>query len=370
MVVKIRERRKKNGKSALYLDKYYGSFNGEPPKRKKEVIRGVWIYTKPKNKAERDHNKEQKRFAEKIATQLQHRFNHKKHGFVSDDSQNANFIDFFLYLSESKDTKSNRENWKGAYNYLVQYAGEVVPFRQLDIEFVEGFKFFLQKKAFAKKTKKQLSINTQVSYFRKFKTSFKEALSKGYLTINYASNVKGISEEETLREYLTQEELEKLAITKTKPKILKRAFLFACLTGLRFVDIEKLTWNDVEEYKPNKFRLKFRQQKTQAIQYLTLHPQAIIQMGERKKQKERVFNGFKRDYNKLKLWTTKAGIDKNITFHSARHTHATLLMTYGVDLYIIKEILGHKHIHTTEIYTKIVNERKESAIDKLPIFKI
>lgn len=369
MKIKLRSRERKNGKSKLYLEKYYGLVNGKY-KRKTEVLKRIWIYTNPKTKEERKHNKEQIILAEKFVTKLQNEYNHKQYGFINEDSQNANFIEFFCLLAETKDSKSNEGNWKSSYNYLIEYAGELVMFKEINVEFLEGFKRFLQKNAFAKKTGKQIAVNTQVSYFRNVKSAVKEAFIKGYLNINYAARVKGISEEETEREYLTQEEFERMATTPFQPNVMKRAFIFACLTGLRFVDVQKLTWNDIEEYKEGKYRLKFRQQKTKGLQYLVLHPQAVEQLGYKKALSERIFHGLKKYYPKLKQWATKAGVDKNVTYHTARHTHATFLMTYGVDLYIIKEILGHKHIQTTEIYTKIIDERKEKAMDKLPTFNI
>lgn len=368
MKITVRTREMQNGKSNLYLDKYFGIVNGKV-KRKTESLKGLWIYTKPKSATERSHNKEQAKLAEKIAIKLQNDINHNNYGFVNESNFKANFIDFFLMLADSKQNQNNEGNWKSAYKFLLQYAGNYVAFKDLNIEFVDGFKNYLQNKAF-KKNGEKISINTQVSYFRKLKAAFKEAVRKGYLTINHATNVEGIKEEETNREYLTKEEFEKLAKTPLNPDVLRRAFIFSTLTGLRFGDVKKLTWDKIEEYKPNKFRLKFRQQKTKGLQYIVLHQQAVEQMGSFKSSNEIIFENLKYDNEKMKIWAANAGIDKNLSYHVSRHTAATLLMTYGVDLYVIKEILGHKHIHTTEIYTKIVDERKEGAIDKLPIFDL
>ncbi|WP_418514113.1 site-specific integrase [Corallibacter sp.] len=367
MKVKVRIREGKKGKSHLSLDKYWGSVNGKS-QRKTESLK-LWIYTKPQTPEQRTHNREQKLLAEKIATKLQNEHNHNKHGFVNDDKLNGNFIEFFYLLSDEKKNENNEGNWKSAYKHLVKYAGDKVTFRELSVEFVEGFKNYLQQEA-TKKTDEKLSVNTQVSYFRKLKAAFKQGVKRGYLTVNYSSQVEGIKEEETYREYLTKEEFEKLANTPLKPDVLRRAFIFSCLTGIRFGDVKKLTWEDIEEYKEGKFRVKFRQSKTKGLQYLILHPQAVQQIGEKKQLSDKVFFGLKYDNERIKTWAAKAGIEKNLSYHVSRHTAATLLMTYGVDLYIIKEILGHKHIHTTEIYTKIVDERKEGAIDKLPTFDI
>ncbi|PZR30689.1 MAG: hypothetical protein DI538_22200 [Azospira oryzae] len=67
----------------------------------------------------------------------------------------------------------------------------------------------------------------------------------------------------------------------------------------------------------------------------------------------------------LARWMLRAGIHRDITFHCARHTHATLLLTQGVDIYVASKLLGHKHIKTTEIYTKVTNMKSQEAIKKL-----
>ena len=68
----------------------------------------------------------------------------------------------------------------------------------------------------------------------------------------------------------------------------------------------------------------------------------------------------------LHRWAEQAGIKKHITFHTARHTHATMLLTLGVDLYTVSKLLGHTNIQTTQVYAKLVDESKKKAIDLIP----
>ena len=68
----------------------------------------------------------------------------------------------------------------------------------------------------------------------------------------------------------------------------------------------------------------------------------------------------------LNRWCAKAGINKKIAFHTARHTFATMLLTLDVDLYTVSKLLGHKDIKTTQIYAKIIDKKKRDAVNKIP----
>lgn len=153
---------------------------------------------------------------------------------------------------------------------------------------------------------------------------------------------------------------------------LRIASLFSCLTGLRWSDIEKLTWGEIEETDQSDISLlKYRQKKTGRSEYLPISNQARELLGARKPQSERVFPDLKYSATNntiLKNWILSAGIEKNITFHCFRHTYATLQLAGGTDIYVISGNLGHSNLKTTEIYTKITNEKKVEAADKIKLY--
>jgi len=93
-------------------------------------------------------------------------------------------------------------------------------------------------------------------------------------------------------------------------------------------------------------------------------------LGERTSPTDRVFIGLKYSaWHNLHLqqWMLKAGITKSITFHCARHTYATLQLTLGTDIYTVSKLLGHKDLKTTQIYAKIIDEKKREAANRIKL---
>jgi hypothetical protein len=66
----------------------------------------------------------------------------------------------------------------------------------------------------------------------------------------------------------------------------------------------------------------------------------------------------------------RAGITKDITFHCARHTFAVLQLTLGTEIFTLSKLLGHSELKTTQIYAKIIDEKKREAVNKIPDISI
>jgi integrase len=174
---------------------------------------------------------------------------------------------------------------------------------------------------------------------------------------------------EAQRNFLTLDELNKLVKTNCYDPMLKRAFLFSCLTGLRKSDITSLIWSELELID-KRYAIRFRQQKTKGIETLWISDQAFSLLGEPGKPEEKVFPGLKINsyYSKyLFLWLHEAGITKKISFHCARHTFATLQISQSTDLYTVSKMLGHKNIKTTAIYAKVIDKLKQDAADRIKL---
>lgn len=207
------------------------------------------------------------------------------------DLDNKSFLDYFIYLT-NKRKGSNFSNWLSASKHLNEYGKGNIRFGDLNQMYCEDFKDFLINVNANTYNDKKLAPNTVFSYFNKFKAALKQAFKDGYLPTDVNSTVSSVKQAETHRNFLTFEELNKLANTECEVPVLKKAALFSALTGLRFVDIENLTWRELEFIKGNGYFIKFTQQKTDGTEYMPISEQAYKILGTPKDPDEKVFEDF------------------------------------------------------------------------------
>lgn len=248
---------------------------------------------------------------------------------------------------------------------------EEILFKQvMDYAWLNGFKHYLQNKH-KKKNGKKLAVNTQSAYLRKLKLYIYEACNEGKIPSHSNEDVEPIKETETEKLSLTSKELEILINDPTSYTTpVKKAFVFCCLTGLRYGDIKDLQFQDISEKKHKgkpSFFIKRRMNKTKDFVEIFLDKMVLDLIEFKKGKKGLVFVGLE-DYHrpKIKDWVQSKGIEKNVTFHCSRHTHATILVENKVDIYTIKELLGHKSIATTSIYLHTNEENLHNASRVIP----
>ena len=363
MNIKIKQSPLKNNRSSLCLEVYAQG------KTKIKGL-GMFIYQKPSTVLEKEHNKVTMLRAESIKAkrilEMQEGDFDINLGFRSQGS----FIEYFFKLvRERRKEESNYGNWLSAYKHLVTFCGgKELRFCDCNEAFVKNFKNYLMT-ANLTKSNTQLSINSVISYLNKLKAALTQAFNDKYILENPGKRIKSPPPVESDRKFLYKEEIEILAKTPCSLPILRNAFLFSCYTGLRWSDINKLTWNEVIS-PDGKWEIHFRQKKTRFLQYHPISEEAYSLLGERRGDDERVFKGLRYSAwtnHLLQQWVTMdAGIRKKISFHCARHTYATLLLSSGGDIYTVSKLLGHKDLKTTEIYGKIINSKKDEVVNLLP----
>ena len=377
MKVHLRKKKLKTGRQSLYLEFYKGVktlSNGKVKHLRNYEYLQLYLIEDPKTTAEKKKNQEQLELAEQILAIRKAEVYQGRYNLKNDTKGKVGLLDFYVQKKEERyQSKGNYDNWDAAQKHLEAYCSPSITLDDIDLDFIKGYKKYLDTVAVTQSNKK-LSQNTKNAYYNKFKACLNAAFEEGYLNENYIKKVKGFSAAESTREYLTSDELQKLSKTPCPIPLLKRAFLFSTLSGIRWSDINKLKWSEVRDEGVDNsgnfiFRIVFQQKKTEGVEYLYISQQARELLGERKGPNDRVFKGLRYSAHmnlQLLRWCMFAGINKHITFHSARHTNAVLLLENGADIYTVSKRLGHREIRTTEIYAKIIDKKMKEAANLLP----
>ena len=232
---------------------------------------------------------------------------------------------------------------------------------------------YIHRRLVSGSKERTLTDATIHSYFKFVTAVLNKASSKGLIAVNPVAALEmrerpqGRSPERT---FLSLEEVSRLIDTPCPSyPILKNMFLFACFTGLRSSDVKALTWKKVDDNM-----IGTTMQKTQKAVYIPISNNARRWLPERGSAgpEDKVFTGYptiNTVCRTIDKWAKDAGIDKHVTFHIARHTFATLSLEYGADLYTVSKLLGHQRVTTTQIYAKIVDKKKEEAVNLIPDLK-
>ena len=279
-------------------------------------------------------------------------------------------LSFITYYEQQMDkrTGKNYNVWTSAYNYLKEFTNGNLLFANLDEKFCNDYRDYLLTAKSKRRHTTTIAQNTAHSYFNKFKAVLKQSFKDKMIPFDLNALIKPIAQADTKRVFLSLDEVNRLVKTECINPILKKASLFSTLTGLRFSDIEKLKWSEIVCNSKGKYSIEFQQKKVSRHEYLPISVQAYNLLGEPKEPQQKVFEGLQYSayQNQILLkWLRAAGIQKHATFHSFRHSYATLQLTSGTDLTVISKMLGHKDLKTTLIYAKIVNESKEEATNKI-----
>jgi integrase len=378
MAIKVTLRQKSisKGRQSLYLDLYPAiphPETGEPTRRE---FLGLYIFDKPKTPIDKQHNAETLLISESIRQKRENFLNkpeiyseYEKEQLRKKEKGEKCFVEYFTKLA-NKRKASNYDNWISALNYLNDFTKGKLKFADLNEKLFEEFKEYLLTTKSKKSDKTTLSQNSAVSYFNKVKATLKQAYKDGILQSDLNAKISPIKTVETRRGHLTIEELNTLVKTPCNNDLLKRSALFSALTGLRFSDIQKMVWGELEYIEGQGYFLNFRQKKTKGIENYPISEQAVSLLNEKCDPTTKVFKGltYSAYHNKqLFQWINSAGITKDITFHCFRHTFATLQLFNGTDIYTVSKMLGHKDLKTTQIYAKIVDATKRIASDKIKL---
>ncbi len=223
-------------------------------------------------------------------------------------------------------------------------------------------------------TTHKLHINSIAGYWSTFRAVLHTAYREHKIIENPNGFLERIDTIPTEKEHLSRQELINLANTPCLSPVLKKAFLFSCLTGLRKSDIKQLTWDKIQPYGDGGMYITLRMQKTQQLVNNPVSNEALELIGffdedENRKPTDKVFAGFNDSLTQtpLKNWLKEAGITKHLSYHCSRHTFGSLQVEAGTSVYTVQHILGHKNVATTQIYAAMADESKRESVDRITL---
>ena len=239
---------------------------------------------------------------------------------------------------------------------------------QLDFEFLSNFEFYL-------KTEKKVGHNTTAKYISNTRKIINECISKGWLKNDPFRNYK-IKVHETTPIFLTEEELEKIETKEFSIKrlsLVKDMFIFSCYTGLSFIDVTNLTPHQISTGIDGKKWIFTRRQKEDTASNIPLLPKVMDIIKKYADDPKSVNKGrllpmlSNQKMNAyLKEIADLCGINKELTYHCARHTFATTVtLSNGIPIESVSKMLGHKKIQTTQHYAKILDKKVSLDMDIL-----
>lgn len=257
------------------------------------------------------------------------------------------------YVQHSDRRESTKENLFTTITVLQEFRPGL-DFKDITYTFLKDFEAYLREKG--------NGINTVAKHLRQFRTLVNEAINQGYIHADaYPFRKFKIKQEKGRHEFLTPDELKKLEnleVHDLKLRHVLDAFLFCCYVGLRFSDFCQLTPSNFIRVNGKRW-LHFKSIKTGIELRLPLHllfEGKALAILDRNCITEFASLGSNSEVNKaLSVITSMARIKKHVTYHTARHTCATLLIHQGVPITTVQRLLGHTSVKTTEIYSEILS---------------
>jgi len=268
--------------------------------------------------------------------------------------------DLILYMGKFAESYegNTRRTWDKAIKHVKSFFGNAFPIEELTRT---------RCREFAEYLKRNLNTNSANTYFQKFKQTLKRLLDDQVIEHDLASGII-IPKKAANKHYLTLEEIKIIVETPINDIHVKNAFLFSCFTGLRVGDLQKLMFSNI---KAN--RIDFTMEKTKDRLSFNLPSEAVNIIEQQRilcKQTKSDFvfpmGSYSSARAKWKRFFKYTSIDKNITFHCGRHTFGTLCVTSGIDIFTISKLMGHKDVKVTQVYLKLLDEKKDEAVKMLP----
>jgi site-specific recombinase XerD len=385
---KLQQSTLSDGRISLYLEYYLGRtqwFDEETGKtivkhdRKKETL-NLYLIANPRTPIERQNNKEVLDLAKEIRAEREQELKADRDGFRLKSNKKINVFDFMQTYYENY-TKGDKRMIKAAIKRFAGFIAIEYPIYKHNISPDQLNKDMMLK--FVEYLQSISKGEGALTHYKRFKKIIKYAVEHGILKKNPCAGVVCKADEDALtKDILSLEEMGLLLNTHYKEQNLnvRRAFIFCLYTGIRFCDVVELEYGNVDY--SNRL-LTFNQKKTQGHSSkswvtIPLNDGLFSLIGKQPKNDngepidKKIFDLPSQTMclKGLRHWVTKAGINKHITWHCARHSFAVNILNNGANIKTVASLLGHSGLKHTEKYTRAVDSLKEAAINSLPELKV
>lgn len=376
-----------DGRESLFLDYYFGYQMVYSEKLDREVARkdrkreflSLYLWQAPRTPIERQQNKETLELAKKIRFERGQELLESVEGYRLKKSRDINFMDYFQAYID-KYTKKDIRMVEIALNRFRDFLKDTPEYKkfakcikpeQITKDMVEAFTEYLQGRSVGEGAK---------SIYARFKKVIKYAIEHDAMIKNPCTGITiKVDEQQLKKEVLSQEEIQVLIAThydNENPNI-RNAFILCLYCGLRFCDVKDLTFANVDY--SNKL-LRFEQSKTKGHSassgvVIPLNDGILKLIGEPSdpdKRDEAIFPlpSYEMCLKALRRWVKRAGINKHISWHCARHSFAVNILNNGANIKTVASLLGHSGLKHTEKYTRAIDNLKQDAINSLPELKL
>lgn len=379
---KLQQKKLLDGRLSLYLEYYLGRAQWVDEDTGKTMVKhdrrkeflNLYLIPTPKTPIEREANRKTLDLAIEIRIEKEQALKASRTGKRLSPTRKVNLLEYYqTYLDNY--TKADKRMIKASLERFKNFLKESYPMyqhtirpEQLNKDMMAAFVEYLESKSYGEGA---------LTFYKRFKKVIKYAVEHNVISKNPCNGVICRVDENALKkDILSIDEMKILLGTfydAQNPEV-RRAFIFTLYTGIRHCDIINLRFSNVDY--SNKL-LMFEQSKTKGKSSgswvnIPLNEGLLSLIGVKPVKDDNIFKLPSQSMclRALKTWTSKANIDKNITWHSGRHSFAVNILNNGANIKTVASLLGHSGLKHTEKYTRAVDSLKEQAINSLPTLKL
>ncbi len=367
----------KDGKVLSLTLEYNLGYNHATGKtcRKRESLK-LTLVANPRDPMQRQQNRDTIELARRIRWEREQEFLQNREGYRLRKERKVNFLDYcqqYIDTYNKKDVRMITLARNRFSDFLTDQNlldPKQLTAEELTPDLIRRFVDYLHTRSKGEGAK---------TIYKRFKKIVKNCIEAGYMKSDPCKGITCAADEDVLtKDWLTQDEVQKLIATHYPQEnvMVRNAFIFCLYTGVRWCDVKDLAFANIDFSAK---MLRFEQVKTKGHSskswvYIPLNDGLLKLVGQPPKgqgKDARIFRlpSYESSSKSVKYWVKKAGIDKHISWHCARHSFAVNILNNGANIKTVSSLLGHSSLRHTEKYTRVVDKLKEDAINSLPELK-